>query len=214
MDQKNGFLTSLGIGFAVVIATVSLIVAVQNNTPSDPDSFAGQRAGLQEFLDGIKPGDVNLKEVAKVLPAGSTSVPLYTNRTGQDVFVEYGSADVITGETASSTFKAYVFATSSSSTAVPAWADFGTLAEGKRALINGVTLATSTTATTTSSTYAAQANLGNGSILVPDGSTVFGYIQQTFATKCTGSLCETATSTNRGFNPKFKIRLGTYGTSF
>lgn len=204
-------------GVAVVLAALTLFFVFSTSPAQAPtgEKVGGQRAGVQEFVDGIKSGSVNSKWVSASLPAGASSVVLYTNRTGHDVYADFGSVDVLTGDTASSTQKAFLFATSSSNTSVPTWADFGTVNEGVRALIGGYTIATSSTALTENSVVAAVNSIGNGAVLIPDGSTLFGYLNQTYATKCTGSVCETATSTNRGYNPVFKARLETYGkTSF
>lgn len=220
--KTNNANVLLVVGVAAVVIVTGFFAlrpapAPTTDAPSTDgqQNVAGQRAGLQEFNDGIKAGDMNTKWVARTLPVGSASVPLYTNTTGHDVYADFGAADVLTGQTSSSTFMVSLFATTSSSSAVPAWADFGTLAEGARALINAVALATSTTATSTNSVLAVAQAKGAGAVVVPNGATLFGYIQQTYATKCTGATCETASSTNRGFNPQFRVRLSTYGqTSF
>lgn len=207
-ETKN---SNIGVVVAVVISLFSFFFAVFGGGSGEiqiiNDKTAGERAGLQEFIDGIKAGDVNAKWVSKTLPAQTNSVLLYKNTTGKDVIVDYGEVNVVTGETASSTYKVAVFATTS--TSVPTNADFAALTGNTRklSLIDGVTLATSTTATTTSSTYASSAGLGNGAIIIPNGSSLFGFIQQTFTTPCTGSQCETATSSNRGFNPVFNVRV-------
>ena len=211
MTKSNGQVLAV-VGVAVVLLIGGFLVGRYAFSPSSPSGdVGGERAGIQEFNDGVKAGDMNSKWVAKTLPPGAASVALYTNRTGHDVFADFGAADILTGQTASSTFKASLFSTTSSSSAVPAWADFGTLAEGKRALIQAVEYATSSTATSTNSVLSAAQSKGSGSVLVPDGATLFGYIQQTYANLCTGSLCETATSSNRGFNPQFRVRLTAYG---
>jgi len=200
---------SIGVAIAVVISVVALICSFAFKGGSTPsDNVSGERAGLQEFQDGIKAGDVNAKWVSRTLAPNTNSVLLYANTTGKDVIVDYGEINVITGETASSTGKISLFATTTSS--IPTGVDFSTLAgnAGKNILINSVILATSTTATTTSSVYAATAGKGNGSIIVPDGSYLFGLLQQN-TVGCLGAtgLCEVATSSNRGFNPVFNVRI-------
>lgn len=211
--NNNSNNSIIAAGIAILLSLVAISVSFFGPVTS-PQSLGGERGGFQEFFDGVMIGQVDQKWVQSKIEPGVDEVALYTNRTGQDVYADFGTADIITGETASTTFKVSIFATTSSSTAVPTWANFGTLAEGKRALIGGVILATSTTATSTNSTLAAVSGIGAGSVVIPDGSTLFGYMQQTYANQCTGSVCETATSTNRGFNPKFKVRLTTYGKSF
>lgn len=206
-----------GILVAVAILLGTLFGGSSQPVPSDEGNVGGQRAGIQEFVDGIKPGNVTIKTFSATMPAQANEVAIYTNRSGHDVFILNASADIRTGSTASSTSKVSVFATTSSATAVPVWADFGTLAEGKRAMIQAVGIATSSTATTTNSVLAAVQAKGVGSVLVPHGSTVFGFLQQD-TTGCSiagaaAGVCETATSTNRGFNPWFRITVQSYETS-
>lgn len=194
---------------AVVISIASLITAFSGGNSA---GLGGERAGLQNFIDGIKAGSISIKWVSGKLAPGADDQVIYTNRTGRDVYADFGSVDVLTGETASTTFKVSIFATTT--TSVPVTQDYTALAEGARALIQSYTFATSTTATTTSSVRAAVEGKGNGSIVIPDGSSLMLYMQQTYGNVCTGAVCETATSTNRGFNPKYKVRLDTYGDSF
>lgn len=210
--NNNSNNSIIATGIAILLSLVAIFVAVGG--PTGSQVVGGERGGFQEFFDGVRIGQASQKWVVGQIDPGQTSVALYTNRTGVDVYADFGSADIPTGSTASTTQAVSLFATSSSATTVPTWANFGTLAEGGRALIQAVAIATSTTATSTNSVLSAVQGKGNGSVVIPDGSTLFGFMQQTYATVCTGSVCETATSTNRGFNPKFKVRLTTYGKSF
>lgn len=211
--NNNSNNSVIATGIAILLSLIAITVSFLGPETS-PQNVGGERGGFQEFFDGVRIGQASQKWVVGTIEPGATGVALYTNRTGVDVYADFGSADIPTGSTASTTQAVSLFATSSSATAVPVWSDFGTLAEGGRALIQAVAIATSTTATSTNSVLSAVQGKGVGSIVIPDGSTLFGFIQQTYATKCTGSVCETATSTNRGFNPKFKVRLTTYGKSF
>lgn len=196
---------------AVAIAILALGISTFGGAPASQDqNVGGERAGLQEFVDGIKSGDINGKWISKKMDPLSNSVQIYRNTTGHDVIIDLGSANIITGETASSTSKISVFATTSSSVAT--WVDFGTLAEGKRALIQGVAIATSSTATSTNSVLSAVQGKGNGFVLVPTDYYVFGVLQQdttacSIAGAVNGAACETATSSNRGFNPIFNVHV-------
>jgi|CXWL01.1.fsa_nt_gi hypothetical protein len=208
METSNGKFVGVA---AVAIAIVALAFSIFGGAQAPAgQNVGGERAGLQEFIDGIKAGDLNMKWASAKLPPQATSVQVYCNRTGQDVLSDFGSAVVLTGETASSTTKFSIFATTS--TSIATWVDFGTLAEGKRALIQALGIATSTTASTTNSVYAAVQGKGNGAILIPTGSCVYGVLQQdttacSIAGAANGAACETATSTNRGFNPIFNVRV-------
>lgn len=210
--MRKNIVAIIGVGVAVLLAVILILVLVAQQSPGE--NTGGQRAGLQEFVDGIQAGSVGTKWVSATMPANTNSVAIYTNRTGRDVYADFGAMDIPTGQTASTTVLGSLFATSSSATSVPTWADFGTLAEGKRALIQADIIATSTTASSTNSVMASVLGKGAGSVVVPDGSTLFGYIQNRYTVACTGSQCETATSSNRGYNPVFKVRITTYGKSF
>lgn len=190
---------------AVVIA--AFVLGFVLNKPSK--SVGGERGGLQSFSDGIAPGDQIEIWKSKTMPALDNEVEIWKNDTGKDAYVSLGDMVVPTGSTASSSVNVSVFATTSSS--IGTWADFGTLAEGKRSIITAVLVATSTTASTTSSVYAAANGKGNGEILVPNGSRVFGFLQQVTSLAsiaCAKSgACETATSSARGYNPKFNLKI-------
>lgn len=206
--------------FGVVVAIISLVLSVSALVGGNQSAAPVKVPTLTEmlgaagdivtnvvsFTKGVKLGDTTQTWVSKQLEVGSNQVLLYTNRTGSDVEIGYGDVLVKTGDTASSTTLVNIFATTTSS--VPTWADFGTLAEGKRALIQAMPVATSTTASTTSSIAAAIQAKGNGTIVVPDGFNVFGYLKQN-TTGCQGAVgvCEAATSTRRGFNPVFTVRI-------
>jgi hypothetical protein len=201
-NKSNGIV--LGV-VAVAIAAIALGAAVfGGDTQPVNQNVGGERAGLQEFLDGIKAGDINVKWASAELPVATNQVLIYANRTGHDVIADFGSMVILTGETASSTYNVSIFATTSSSIATQI--DFATLGENSRSLIHAATIATSSTATTTSSGQVTFSK-GNGPILVPTGSSIFGYIQQNSGCLKGTGACEQATSTARGFNPIFSVRL-------
>lgn len=206
MDKSsNAVLASV---VAVAIAVCSLFYVVTHTggpsaVTSDGQQVGGEQAGVQNFYDGAKLGNVGSKWIARNLAQGENSVRLYCNTSGRDAVIHYGEVTYPTGQTASSTYTVNIFATTT--TSIPATQNFTSLAEGRRSLIQ-VSVATSSTATTTSSIYAARANQGNGSVLVASNSCVFGYLQQLGPT-CNGASCETATSSNRGVNPVFQIQL-------
>lgn len=200
--------------FLVTVAVVVLaFFGLNHNSAKAPvnQNTGYSQSDIGVFPEGIKNGDLSEKWVSKALPVGDNKVTLYINRTGRDAYIYFGSINIPTGQTASSTTNVFLFATTSSS--ITTSQDFVAMTgtAGKAFLVNGVTIATSTTATTTSSIYAAVAQKGNGAIVVPDGSTVFGYLQQntTLANSACSAAgrCETATSTLRGINPVFSIRV-------
>lgn len=161
------------------------------------------------YTKGIKMGDQTSTWYSKTVQPGTNQILLYTNTSNRDVYADYGEVDVLTGQTASSTFKLSLVATSS--TSISSVLDFSTVANDSRALIASSLVATSSTATSTSSVYAAAKSFGAGSVIIPSGSSLIGYIQQNTAavTGCNGAvgLCEAATSTKRGVDPVFKARI-------
>ena len=161
------------------------------------------------FTKGAKMGDVTSVWLSKTLEVGQNQIVIYRNQTGKDQFSDIGQVVIPTGSIASSTSKFYILSTTTAS--VGSWADFGTVSLLKGSFINGMTVATSSTASTTSSILAASKGQGNGSIVIPDGGYLIGYLQQNIdtITGCRGvvGLCEAATSTKRGFNPVFKVRI-------
>lgn len=214
MSNSQKWLTSAGIVLALILSISGL---VGNNQSAGPVKSIDEMFGaagdivtnIVNFTKGLKSGDNNEVWISKTLPVGQNQVVLYRNITGRDQWVDYGESSVKTGETASSTMAVSLIATTTAT--IAAGNDFGTLNEGKRAILQTAPVATSTTASTTSSVYASSRGLGNGSVLVPDGSYLIGYLQQvkTGTVACYGAvgLCEAATSTSRGFNPVFTVRL-------
>lgn len=208
MENSTGKIVGVG---AVAIAVLALLVGLvfhhpaSNNTgnPAPVQNVGGERGGVQEFFSGIRNGDSLVRTFARKMEPGTDQVVIYHNTSGKDVLVTRGSATIITGETASSTFNITIFATTTNS--IAAGQGFGTLSEGSRNLIGPTLIATTTTATTTSSTK----GIGSGVVLVPSGSYVFGYLQRNL-TQCgvaVAGFCENATSTARGFNPIFNISV-------
>lgn len=202
-----GFVFSIS---ALVGSNQSAVSTVEIPTISEMFGAAGDVVtNVVNFVKGAKLGDATDRWIVKTLESGQNQVVLYRNTTGRDQWVTYGDTTIESADTASSTFKAYIFATTTSSVGV--WADFGTIASLKGDLLRGVLIATSSTATTSSSVLAVTTGRGNGAILVPDGAYVIAYWQQNIdtITGCRGAvgLCEAATSTRRGADPIFRIRL-------
>ena len=167
MDYSNG--KTVGV-VAVAIAILALGISFFGGSSQPSQNVGGERAGLQEFIDGIKAGDINAKWVSAKLPTQENSVLIYANRTGHDVIADFGSMTIVTGETASSTYDVSIFATTSSSIAASNnFADFG----DKSCADTAATVATSSTATTTNSINSAALGQGIGAIVVPTGSFIF-----------------------------------------
>jgi hypothetical protein len=142
---------------------------------------------------GIGPGYVMFSR-SGTIALGSNQAS-WRNTTGRTVYVDL--AFLATSGVASSSYKFYV-ATSTSATIS---SDF---TAPYSSLVNGFTIATSSVATTTSSI---ESHL-SGSAVVPvaSGQYVNIQVQAANGAVCNGVICETATSTNRGFTVAWYLR--------
>lgn len=190
----------------VVAAIVSILVAVVAlSTVRTDTSVSSELGGISgpvinnpyAFANGVGIGNDGFVFNAEELTIGrGEDQKVWTNKLGRDVFVTYGQ--FTTDGTASSTYRLYAIATSS--TSIPDSHDFTALVATSSALIDGVSLATSTSATTTNSVLSAVQNKGQGTIKVPAGWSLISFLQAVDVPACGGTgACEEATSTNRGF---------------
>ncbi len=208
-----GTIVSLFLSVSALVGGNQSAASVQPVKQSSLEDMLGAAGdivtNIVQFTQGIKLGTTRETIVSKAVPAGSNQVILFTNSTGRDVYASAADMTINTGDTASSSVKFYIVSTTTSS--IGAWADFATLPLLKGSLIHGMAVATSSTATTTSSVLAAVTGKGNGGVIIPDGASLIAYIQQNIDTLlgCRGAvgLCEAATSTRRGFNPVATAKL-------
>lgn len=217
-NSKGLFLGVAAVAIAIVAWFAFFSGSPAPTSTGDGGNVAGQRAGLQEFADGITLGNAGNGAGASeewysgIIDPGTNSKLILHNTSGKDLLVDYGEINVKSGDTASSTSLVSIIATTSAS--IGTWADFGTLTSAgnaKQALIQAAQIATSSTATTTNSVKAAAYNQGNGAILVPNDSYLFAVLQQDITNAniacAAAGQCETATSSNRGFNPVWRVRV-------
>jgi hypothetical protein len=192
-----------------VIAVVALVVGLiaLGLHGSQPVQTLGAPTNIvgSTFTSGIGFGSgttpINVNWAGDKIYAKSNQA-YWKNTTGMTQYVDYAEFD--TDNTASSSYKIYVMATTSP---LRTLYDFTapTSSNGKM-MINGFAIATSSTATTTTNLS------GNGSqdttVQVPDGSYVVYYLTALNGTLCAsqGGQCESATSTNRGFNAYWRLR--------
>jgi len=198
--------------FAVILALVGLVGGNQPVSKVIERVIERPLSGVSDF-DELALQDAGVEDAVIdyhqfVLGSGVTS-DVWTNRTGTDVFVDYGS--LITSGTASTSYRVFMFATTS--TSVASTNDFTLISAALNTdIIRAWPLATSTTATTTDTVYAINDGINDGMpTRIRNGQSVIVYLQSTFFGPCSGSVCETATSTNRGFNVTGFIR--THATS-
>lgn len=186
MENSNG--KTFGVA-AVAIAVIALVfsIFVGASAPTGNENVGGERAGLQEFIDGIKPGDATLFTKKGTIPA-TENQGSWKNRLGQTVYIDAVNFGYTSG-TATSSLLFYV-ATTSAGTISSDYAHPG----GLIFPIDGATVATSSASRIFSATSTTS---GFGSLPVLDGESVTFQVQERFACKVNG-LCETATSSNRG----------------
>lgn len=196
MNFQNGIIAGI---VSVVVALVTVFAA----TPAAPtpvnNTVGVSQTNVGEFPEGALIGDAFVKVVTGTIPAGSNQAS-FRNTTGKTVYVD--QVIVRTTGTASTTQRISVGSGSSATIA-----DFTLPTYALSSLLNYV-LATSSAATTTSSVHGAGATDRAGVIAVADGDYINIALTQTFVQgNCSGSVCETATSTNRGFNLEYLIRV-------
>lgn len=207
----------------VVLALVAMGGYYLSGSQSDgsgPDvSGQYEQYERQTFQRGLTVGDGTSGANDLTFPGGSTAViggsmragtriDYWQNTTGATVYVSNAVYGWTSG-TASSTYQHNLFATTTSPTTIASLYSYTAMTEA----INGIStflsrdhqIATSTTATTTSSVLRLTAGRGSGMVAVPNNGYLI-YMMQNIASGgggplCSGSVCETATSSNRGFNP-------------
>lgn len=203
-ENKNLIFVGLAVAVAL-IGVVAIASSGKDEAPpaapvavesSDPN-LQGERAGLQNFTDGAKLGTQNTRWYSGTIAAGANQ-GFWLNNTGVTVYADL--AEMITTGTASTSYDFFIGTT----TAATLSSDFTDPFSG---LVDDKVVATSTNALPVANSIKDAGTNGRGVVAVPVGAYVFFTFQQTFAGNCTGSLCETATSTNRGFDVNWNLRV-------
>ena len=171
-------------------------------------SKAGQLIASQEFVNGSSTEAMHDDTIS-----AGTSIKSVRNNTGSTIWVDLTTQGWTSG-TASSSYRIYIFATTTSASEITRVYDFTAFTEalnGPNTFLIAQTYATSTTATTTNNiTNFHSGEIGNPVIEVASGDFVHTFIQVGDLTCELGGAvlpggCENATSTNRGFNPFFRF---------
>lgn len=175
---------------ALVMSFVGVLIFAQPAMPvKDGNLGAGGEvhSSPDVYPNGVIIGDQNNIWISGTIPVGSNQGS-WRNRTGRTIFID--RAEIFTSGTASSTM-VFSVGTSSAATVADFTNTFSTL-------IDRYTLATSSVFRLVNSIKDAGTN-GRNVIPVTDGQ----YVSVVWRTEnnqaCTGAVCETATSTNRGF---------------
>lgn len=182
------------VGVLVAVAVIGVIAAgifFVSKGSQDP-TLQGERAGLQEFVDGITPGDTTILTKVVTIGPGQNQAS-WVNNLGKTVYVDpYGTSLSYESGTASSSWLVYV---GTSTAASATYTDYARPAP-TALLVDGALIATSSPATQTR--IGTTTTAGTGFAVAPGERVIFN-IQERFACKTIGT-CETATSSNRGVN--------------
>jgi hypothetical protein len=207
MSKDNSFMNKGLVGLAVIVLGFIGFVAVVDdpNSVSELVDDVKDRAGsaiytnVDQYANGVGIGDEVVVWEKVSLEAGDNNLG-WENKTGKTVYVDL--ATVTTSGTASTTFTIDV-ATSSTENISDFTSPFSEI-------IDSYQLSTSSVAQTINSEEDQGTN-GMSVVPVADGEFVSlllsaGEPAQTGEPSCDGSVCETATSTNRGFNLDLRFR--------
>lgn len=192
-------------GFAIVGEVKEQLAVSRAEQAAVPEALGGPGGafsvlarGAGSLPDGIELGDGYVNFHAAGTIGSGVNTASWKNKTGRKVVIDY--AEMRTTGTASTTFDFFV---STSSAATISTFDFG--AANFSELIDGKRVATSSAILVVNSIKDAGTN-GRSAIEVEDGEFVFLGFRQSFATNsCNGAWCESATSTNRGFNVRWVL---------
>lgn len=196
----------------IIVGVVALAVAVfallgfLSSHSGTPATDNGPSAGFSQsnpgqFEEGAQIGSVGDRYYSGTLSASQfQDQGSYHNTSGRDQFVKM--LILHTTGTASST------QTLTAGTSTSATFNGFSVPSTVKSFLN-VTVATSTVATTTNSIQGIGAPSGDGAgvVRLADGDYFNFGLYQTYGTKCTGSVCETATSTNRGFDVRYVLEV-------
>lgn len=194
--SKTVFLSGV-VALAVAIAAFFGLPFVAPSAPSA--GYSQSNPG--EFPEGAKLGTTGSRFYSGTLKASQgQGQASYRNTSGKDQYIDL--LGLRTTGTASTT-QTLTAGTSTSAT----FNSFSVPSTVKK-FIN-VALATTSAATTTNSVQGPGAGTGDGSGLVrlADGEYFNFGLYQTYGTACSGSVCEAATSTNRGFDVRYFFRV-------
>ena len=200
MNQNK---TIMGVVGAVAISLLALVLAISNPDGSQvvntPD-VGGQRSGQQTFTEGATLGSETVGYGSGTIEQGISQAS-WRNTTGQPVYVDLVEVRN-TAATASTSAFILDVGTSTASTITYSGA---TYRDTWGTLINGRTLASSTPANTVVS------NIGNGLTrrevirVEVDEYVVFTFVAPELCSQVL-HVCDTATTTSRGFNLGWKLR--------
>lgn len=199
---------------AMVSAGVAYVVAPQVTSQALGTSINNVQQVLWAFTKGVslEPASHTTTGPSAVftrsgsIPAGQNQA-YWTNDLGRTAYIDYGEADIIGLASSSMRISAFATTTTSVAASMSYTAPIATTSLNLGAstlLIDNVQIPTSTPYFMVNTDINAGSQ-ASGTVAVLPGATVMFLLRQDRATVCTGSLCETSTSTNRGFNVNWFI---------
>lgn len=184
--------------FALGVVALVVVIGAFFGLPSlfTSQSAAGySQSDVGKFEEGAQLGTTGSRYYSGVIKAGNDQVS-YRNTSGKDQYVDL--AILRTTGTASTT------QTLTAGTSTSATFNGFSVPSNIKSLVNAI-VATSSVATTTDSVNGYGA--AEGTVRLADGDYLNIGVYQTFGNQCTGAVCETATSTNRGYDVRYVIRV-------
>lgn len=201
--MQNNNIVGKVVGGVLVLAALAIGAWVGMHRSANVSAVVVDR---DWYTTGIKIGDTAESWATKTIGQGVDEVIVLRNDTSRPMYVDYGHLELIANaagiQSASSTMNVRMFATSTTE-ALANSLDYTTVVPDKYLLVTG-TWATSTTATTTNSVGTVSAG-GQGSIMLPAGWALVAYVNRSTNGVCNTGACETATSSNRGFDIKARV---------
>lgn len=201
MPSNNKTMVSVVGGVLVLLAlALGVFFGHGSATPADQTGGASAMNEVKEyFVNGLQLGGENENWIPTHSIGAGDNNDCWQNTTGRTVYADL--ATFTTDGTASTTFTIDI-ATSTTCAISDYTSPFSEL-------IDSYQLSTSTVAKTINSIKNGGTN-GTNVVAVPDDTYVSVLISagepaQVGAPTCDGSVCETATSTNRGFNAKWRL---------
>ncbi len=210
MTTVKSIVTSLVVAVLVFVAGWAIVkpASVGSTTEALGAGAAQVQQTIWQFASGISldqssgsgsSGTVEFTKSGTIGPGQNQGV--WTNKTGRTVYIDYGDIALTGSGFASSSMRVSGVATTSSSLPTSMAYTAPVQTASSTLLVDNRPIATSSPGrllVINSDTN--QGANATGTVAVLDGSSFIWQLRQDSAVVCTGSVCEQATSTNRGFN--------------
>jgi hypothetical protein len=186
----------IGLAGLIVGAVLGAMLVSNQSAPVQNGSLGAVNTTVDEYPSGVRFGDIATVNWAGGDIGQSANQAYWLNTLGRPVYMDL--AEVISDGTASSAMRVSV----GTSTATRITDDF---AAPYSTLVDNAAMATGSVKIILNSQKDAGTN-GRSAIVVQANEYVNVTLRQDRTGACTGATCETSTSTNRGFNLKWRLR--------